>query len=96
MIIDLPSSRTWNILNLFDEANVLARFETIGTTGLTAPQLGITAVGSLEQESAYQRQATNTTGIAFLRANNLIDPRYNLPNLFQGPRSVRFGFKFQF
>ena len=24
------------------------------------------------------------------------DPRYNQPNLFQGPRNVRFGFKFQF
>lgn len=85
-----------DILNLFDESNELGRFETFGTTGLTATEFGITQVGSLAQQAQYQRQAYNTAGIASLTSRGLIDPRYNLPNLFQVPRSVRFGFRFQF
>lgn len=91
-----------DVLNLFDESNELARFETLGTTGVTAADIGITQATSLEQEAQYQRQAYNVAANAFLQrvnpatGQNSIDPRYNLPNLFQGARSVRFGFRFQF
>ncbi len=55
-----------DILNLFDEENVLGRDENISGTGLTAAELGIsTTLSALQQEALYQRQATNTAANAF-------------------------------
>lgn len=67
---------------------------------------------SLEQEALYQRQATSGLSNTFIRTGvrpdgtnactggattcNLTSPTFNLTNLFQGQRSVRFGFRFQF
>lgn len=84
-----------DILNLFDESNVLGVNETISTVGVTGADLGLTG-SALQQEAAYQRQSTNAAANAFVRANNRLNPLYNLANNFQGPRSVRFGFKLQF
>jgi len=93
-----------DILNLFDEQNELGRFETISSTGinLDAGDLALTnpALSAFDQElqgiRIYQTRAVNEPIGAFFRANNLLDPRFNQPNLFQGPRSVRFGFRLQF
>jgi hypothetical protein len=81
-----------DILNLFNEDNELGRFETISPTGVTLNTL----LGNErdEAEALYQRQST--TGVINEFLNPTRDLRYNLPNNFQGPRSVRFGFKFQF
>lgn len=89
-----------DILNLFDEANELGRFETLGTARLTGANIGLTG-STLQQEAQYQRQAVNTVATAFIQRNpvtgvSTVDPRFNQPNLFQGPRNVRFGFRFQF
>ncbi len=106
-----------DILNLFDEANELGRFETISARGITlAPvnaaantgDLGLTT-DALERARLFQGTELSTEINAFLRngatgvtctrpdsGQCFIDPRYNQSNLFQGPRNVRFGFKFQF
>lgn len=102
---------TLDILNLFDEDNVLGRVETISTTGITGADLGLMG-SSLEQEAAYQSQSVLTLANQLVRTGNArictpagqptvtscntLSPIFNLPNLFQGPRSVRFGFRFQF
>lgn len=86
---------TLDILNLFDEKNVLGVSEAISTTGITGANLGLTGT-SLQQEAAYQRTATNTIANTFIRNNNLVSPLYGQPNLFQGARNVRFGFRLQF
>ena len=86
---------TLDILNVFDEKNVLGVFEAITSTGLTGTDLGLTGT-SLQQEAAYQRQATNTIANQVITTNNLRDPRYGQANLFQGARNVRFGFRLQF
>ena len=85
---------TIDILNLLDEDNVLGVVETISTTGITGADLGLTG-SSLEQEAAYQRTATNARANAVIRAGG-ISPLFGRPNLFQGPRNVRFGFRLQF
>jgi hypothetical protein len=95
-----------DILNLFDEKNVTGRVETISTTGLTATNLGMNACSSTntspgcltreQTEALYQRQAFNTAAIANINSRGIQNIAYNLPNSFQGPRSVRFGFKVQF
>ena len=102
---------TLDILNLFDEANELTRFETISTRGIT---LGPLPTGDLNlttdllvRDRIFQNTNLSTAINAFFRTppagasgipatGNFIDPRYNLPNSFQLPRSVRFGFRFQF
>jgi len=88
---------TLDILNLFDEKNVLGHAETISTTGLTGLNLGMSATLTREQQEAlYQRQAFNTAALNYIRTNNLQSPLYNQPNLFQVARNVRFGFRLQF
>ena len=88
---------TLDILNLFDEENILGVSETFSNTALTADNLGFPAgLSSLQQEALYQRQAFNTAATSFINSNNLVAPTFNLPTLFQGPRSVRFGFRMQF
>jgi hypothetical protein len=88
---------TLDILNLFDEENVLGHFESISSTGLTGGNLGMPAGLTREQQEAlYQRQAFNTAALTYIRNNNLQSPLYNLPNSFQGPRNVRFGFRLQY
>jgi hypothetical protein len=84
-----------DILNLFDEANVLGRFETISQTGVTLDD----GVAGFPDDRAlatiqFQTQETSTAINAFLAPNR--DIRYNLPSTFQGPRGVRFGFGLQF
>jgi hypothetical protein len=49
-----------------------------------------------ETEALYQRQAFNTAAIANINARGIQNIAYDMPNSFQGPRSIRFGFKVQF
>lgn len=88
---------TLDIINLFDESNVLGRNETLSTTGLTAANLGMPAgLSSIQQEALYQRQAFAAAAIANINSRGIQNPLYNLPTTFQGPRNVRFGFRLQF
>ena len=83
-----------DILNLFDEANVLGVHEAISTTGVTLNQLPGFPTDRTAAEIAFQTRESSTAINAFLAPTR--DLRFNLPNSFQGPRSVRFGFRFQF
>ncbi len=86
-----------DILNLLDQDTVISRVEVISTTGITGTNLGMPAgLSSLQQEALYQRQAFAAAANAYIQANNLRSPLFNLDNGFQGPRSVRFGFRLQF
>lgn len=84
-----------DILNLFDEENVLGRVETLSTTGVTGANIGLTGT-TLQQEAAYQTRQSNTLATQFLTSGGFLSPVFNLPNNFQGPRTVRFGVKMQF
>lgn len=83
-----------DVLNLFDQANVLGRAEDISAAGITPTILGIASSDPLVYEAIYQQQSFNSAINSYLSTRVL--PTYNLPNLFQNPRSVRFGFKLQF
>lgn len=86
-----------DILNLFDQDTVITRNETLATTGLTAANLGMpSGLTGLQQEALYQRQAFASAANAYIQANNLRSPTYGMDTGFQGPRSVRFGFRLQF
>jgi hypothetical protein len=83
-----------DILNLFNEANVLGRFETFSATGVTLTALPGFPTDRDAATILFQTQETSTRINAFLAPNK--DLRFNLPNSFQGPRSVRFGVRLQF
>ncbi len=102
-----------DILNLFNEDNVLGIDDNISGTGLTAAELGIDpTLSDIKQQGLFQRQATNaaankffSTGVRPNGTNACVSPAttcdlrnqtFNLANQFQGPRSVRFGFRLQF
>lgn len=100
-----------DVLNAFNEANVISHFDTISTTGITPGLLGITGnpgcipsgpnatCANQATVNAFRRfQTTNTsTAInAIFAAPGVTDLRYELPNDYQGPRSVQFGFRLLF
>ncbi len=83
-----------DILNLFNEENVLGRFETFSPTGVTLNTLPGFPTDRTAAEIFFQTQPSSAGITAFLTPTR--DVRYNVPNYWQGPRSVRFGFKLQF
>lgn len=96
-----------DILNVFNQHNILGYYTQIASNNfdLTDPDLGILTVAESNQANAvdlaYSRfQKNGAPGlISLINARNAainFDPRYNLPNSYQAPRSVRFGFRFIF
>jgi hypothetical protein len=90
-----------NILNLFDEKNVLGYFNTINAVGVnytTFPQY--LSGGFPGLINAYNRGELKAQIDTFLAGTptvlNRKDGRYNQANSFQGPRQVRFGFRLLF
>lgn len=86
-----------DIRNLFDEDNEVARQTTISSTDFRASTLTAAGCTTCGSEAAVFDTIFNRGGIGrFL--NNAITPRndYNLPNTFQAPRDVRFGFRLFF
>lgn len=88
-----------NVQNLFDERNELVRFELYTATGIDIPlddsNFPFSAYAdylSLGQAGVNQRLAE----LAADSGENVIDPRFNLTNVFQAPRQVRFGFGIEF
>lgn len=88
-----------NVLNLFNEANVLGldtnidglnwdfEFDSVADNFIDAVNI-LTSQGVISQINSTQgTAATNPSHF---------NPGYKLPNLFQGPRNVRFGFRFIF
>lgn len=94
-----------DILNLFDEKNVLTKDATISTANITASVLQANGCTTCVGEDGTFRTIF-TTGIRQYVLNYLANPStslsnqkrntYGLANGFQGPRDVRFGFRFYF
>jgi len=84
-----------NVLNIFDERNELVKFERYTADGVEMdldfsnfPFSAYADYLSLGPDGVRARLAAQ--GAA--NDENVFDPRYNLANVFQGPRQVRFGF----
>lgn len=87
-----------DVLNAFNEANVIQIFDAISGTGINfdAGDIPI-ATSTINAIRLFQNENTSDRINAFLRANpSRLDPRFNQPLSFQGPRSVRFGFRLLF
>lgn len=91
-----------NVLNLWNQATELSRRETItrselppGTIGCPTEDPNDTPVRCLTR-AIFNGGITSSSFLAFANAPGNKDERYNLPQLFQAPRGVRFGFRFMF
>lgn len=91
-----------NVLNLLNQATELSRRETIsrsefppGLIGCPTADPNDTPVRCLTR-AVFNGQITSATFLQYANTAGNTDNRYNLPQLFQAPRSVRFGFRFVF
>jgi hypothetical protein len=85
-----------NVLNLFDESNVTSIFNTLSAVNVPEGVIcsGCTIVQAINQLTAGQLATPVNTYLNGSASRK--DSRYGLANGFQGPRSVRFGFRFIF
>jgi len=90
-----------DIINIFDQYAELGQFRTI------APNLGFNEgdfgfnTGNASQDlvnflQAFQTQPFSQQITTLIGQNGGNDVRYGVSNSFQGPRTVRFGFRFIF
>jgi len=89
----------FNVLNLFDEKNVTGIYTLKTAVTLTPTTFGYgnNVVGAINAYTAGQLLTPiNTYLQGTATALNRTDARYGQPNAFQGPRSVRFGFRLLF
>jgi hypothetical protein len=85
-----------DILNLFNEANVLGLFDNVSSTNIDPTDIGLSD-NTPEAEAQFQRINTRDAIVNLLNANpDAKDVRFGLPNSFQAPRTIRFGIRFQF
>jgi hypothetical protein len=89
-----------NLLNAFNENNVLSVFSQISPDSLTAGNFGISNAGGLGELNTFRAVFNGglTNQILQGLANGTIatDARFNQPLTRQIPRQVRFGFRFVF
>jgi hypothetical protein len=97
-----------DVLNIFNENNELRRNNLLSVQNfdLRDPALGLITVAEAGQPNAavlalgrFQRNGAPIIGTIASGPTTTTSGRYplfNLTNLFQGPRSVRLGFRFQF
>ena len=87
-----------NVLNLFNEANELDRLTLISSAIFGPSQLtGAAGASRTDGIRAIFNGGTHDEINALLGSATFPrDARFNTPNAFQGPRQVRFGFRFQF
>lgn len=94
----------FNVLNLWNQATELSRRETISRNNFPGANIGCSVLPTGDTPLRCQTRAvfngaiTSTSFLAYANAagGGNIDTRYNLPQLFQAPRAVRFGFRFVF
>jgi hypothetical protein len=85
-----------DILNLFNEANVLTVFDNISSTNIDPTEIGLSD-NTPEAEAQFQRVNTRDAIVDLFNANpDAKDVRFGIPNSFQAPRQVRFGVRFIF
>jgi hypothetical protein len=86
-----------NILNLFNEDNILGYYTTKSAVTLSPATFGLTEIeGANAFTSGELYDNINTYLQGTPTALNRLDNRYGQANSFQGPRSVRFGFRLLF
>lgn len=92
-----------DVLNLFNESNVLSEFESISSHIFDVSDFtpfGVTITDRQDFDRAFFDGRITADRIQTLinTPGNSInqDARYGSPQLFQGPRNVRFGFRFTF
>lgn len=92
----------FNVINAFNEANVLAVNQNkhsgyFGMTEITGNYVTdintLTSTGVLAQYAAAEQQFSVDEGVPVAWARNAA---FNKPIAFQDPRTIRFGFRFQF
>ena len=85
-----------DILNLFNESNVLTIFDNISSNNIEPDDVGLSA-NTPQAEAQFQRQNTRDAINALFTAEpSLKDPRFGIANSFQAPRTIRFGVRFLF
>ncbi len=85
-----------DVLNLFNEVNVLSVFDNISSVNIPSTDIGLSA-NAPTAEAQFQRTNTRDKINTILNSpGGSKDTRFGLPNSFQGPRSIRFGFRFLF
>lgn len=85
-----------DILNIFNEANVLTIFDNISSTNVESTEIGLSD-NTPEAEAQFQRTNTRDAIVDLFNANpDAKDVRFGIPNSFQTPRQIRFGIRFQF
>lgn len=86
-----------NILNLFDEANITSLQTTLSAVTLAPGTFGLTEVaGANAWTSGALLSQINTYLAGTATALNRKNASYGKANGYQGPRGVRFGFRFIF
>jgi hypothetical protein len=89
-----------NLLNAFNENNVLSVFTQISPDSLTAGNFGIsdaTGLGELNTfRAVFAGGLTNQIQQGLANGSIARDARFNQPLTRQLPRQVRFGFRFVF
>ncbi len=88
----------FDVLNAFNEANVITQFDTISTRGITGANVGGTGTGAALNVSATRIFQTQNTSdrIRPLVSGADRDLRFGQPVNYQVGRSVRFGFRLLF
>jgi hypothetical protein len=90
MVFDL------DIINAFNESNVLTIFENIAPgLNFAGEDFGLSANRAVA-EAEFQRQNTSAAILNAINENGGRDARYGQPTTFQGGRQVRFGFRLLF
>ena len=88
-----------DVLNAFNEANELAFNEAISNQSINfdSGDINIAPGGEVAGIRIFQRENTSDRINAFLNANpSRRNPLFGQANLYQGGRTVRFGFRFLF
>jgi hypothetical protein len=85
-----------NFLNLWDQATVTGIYPTMNTTTNRPSAAGL-GLSSRDYANRYTSGALQTVIENYIATTpNQRDSRYKLPQLFQAPRTVRFGFRMMF
>ncbi|MEO7659105.1 MAG: TonB-dependent receptor, partial [Pyrinomonadaceae bacterium] len=86
-----------NFLNLLDQDTVTGIYPTL-ITNTSRPSAGGLGLSDRDYANGYTSGALLQTILTRIAADpaNRADARYKMPQLFQGPRAVRFGMRFLF
>ena len=85
-----------DVLNLFNESNVLGVFDNISSVNIPATDIGLSA-NTPEAEAQFQRTNTRDAIVDLFNSDpEAKDVRFGIANSFQSPRTIRFGFRFIF